>query len=80
MAHPLWRPREKAKVDSVWKAVYQRALGDLPIVFSTASYERYGASSTPTFVFIDRKGIVRRYTPTRLTEAEIDRTLTELMR
>lgn len=77
---PAKRPREKAKVDSVWKAVYQRGLGDLPIVFSTASYERYGASSTPTFVFIDRKGIVRRYTPTRLTEAEFDRTLTELIR
>ena len=74
------RPREKAKVDSVWKAVYQQGLGDLPIVFSTASYERYGASSTPTFVFIDRKGVVRRYTPTRLTEAEFDRTLAELLR
>lgn len=74
------RPREKAKVDSVWKAVYQKGLGSLPIVMSTASYERYGASSTPTFVFIDRKGIVRRYTPTRLTEAEFDRTLTELVR
>jgi len=74
------QPREKAKVDSVWKAVYRTGLGDLPIVMSTASYERYGASSTPTFVFIDREGIVRRYTPTRLTEAEFDRTLTELLR
>ncbi len=74
------RPREKAKVDSVWKAVYQKGLGNLPIVMSTASCERYGASSTPTFVFIDRKGIVRRYTPTRLTEAEFDRTLAELTR
>lgn len=40
---------------------------------------RYGGSSTPTFVFIDRKGIVRRYTPTRLTEEELDRTVRELL-
>lgn len=32
---------------------------------------RYGVSATPTFVFIDRQGIVRSYTPTRLTEAEL---------
>jgi thioredoxin-related protein len=37
--------------------------------------ERYGGSSTPTFVFIDRSGIVRFYTPTRLTEEAFDRAL-----
>jgi thiol-disulfide isomerase/thioredoxin len=68
------RVREKAGIDSVWKAVYSD-VGTIPIVISTASGERYGGSSTPTFVFIDREGIVRRYTPTRLTEAEFDRTL-----
>jgi thiol-disulfide isomerase/thioredoxin len=73
------RPREKARVDSVWKADY-RDMGKTPIVLSTVSDERYGGSSTPTFVFIDRKGIVRRYTPSRLTEAELDRTLSELVR
>lgn len=73
------RPREKARVDSVWKADY-REMGAIPIVLSTASDERYGGSSTPTFVFIDRAGIVRRYTPTRLTEAEFDRTLSALVR
>jgi len=71
------RTREKAQVDSVWKTVYAD-LGTVPIVISTASMERYGGSSTPTFVFVDRAGIVRRYTPTRLTEAELDRTLEAL--
>lgn len=71
--------REKARVDSVWKAVYAD-VGRAPIVISTASMERYGGSSTPTFVFLDRAGIVRRYTPTRLTEAEIERTLAPLVR
>lgn len=73
------RVREKARVDSVWNADY-RDLSAVPIVLSTASAERYGGSSTPTFVFIDRAGIVRRYTPTRLTEAEFDRTLSVLTR
>ena len=73
------RMQEKTRVDSVWKADYQ-GVGSVPIVFSTASMERYGVSSTPTFVFVDREGLVRRYTPTRLTEAELDRTLQTLTR
>jgi thiol-disulfide isomerase/thioredoxin len=72
------RSREKGKIDSVWTAVYS-GLGRVPLVISTASMERYGGSSTPTLVFIDRSGIVRRYTPTRLTEAELDRTLARLL-
>ena len=73
------RAREKARVDSMWKAVYSD-VGTVPVVFSTASMERYGGSSTPTFVFVDRAGIVRRYTPTRLTEAEMERTVGTLLR
>lgn len=76
---PPGRAAEKARVDSVWRAVYAD-VGTAPIVLSTASMERYGGSSTPTFVFIDRAGIVRRYTPTRLTEAEFDRTLERLVK
>lgn len=71
------RAHEKAEMDSVWKAVYAD-MGTVPIVISTASMERYGGSSTPTFVFLDSAGIVRRYTPTRLTEAELERTLEAL--
>ena len=73
------RMAEKARVESVWKDVYAD-VGTVPIVFSTASMERYGGWSTPTFVFVDRTGIVRRYSPTRLTDAEVDRTLMTLVR
>jgi hypothetical protein len=38
----------------------------------TASRQGRG-SSTPTFVFVDRAGTVSRYTPTRLTEVDLDR-------
>ena len=68
------RAAEKARVDSVWKAVYAD-VGAIPVVISTASMERYGGSSTPTFVFVDRAGIVRWYTPTRLTDEEFERAL-----
>ena len=73
------RVKEKARVDSVWKAVYPE-VGTIPIVFSTASMERYGGSSTPTWVFVDRAGVVRRYTPTRLTEEELNRSVGQLAR
>jgi cytochrome c biogenesis protein CcmG/thiol:disulfide interchange protein DsbE len=69
---------EKARVDSSWNATMAEA-GRVPIVVSDVSMERYGGSSTPTFVFIDRKGVVRRYTPTRLTEDELNRTIEALL-
>lgn len=73
------RAKEKAVVDSVWAAVYSAA-GPPSIVVSTASMERYGGSSTPTFVFIDKRGVVKRYTPTRLTEARLSGAVEELLR
>jgi cytochrome c biogenesis protein CcmG/thiol:disulfide interchange protein DsbE len=76
---PPARAREKARVDSVWTAVYA-GVGPIPRVMSTASMIEYGGSSTPTFVFIDRRGIVRRYTPYRLTEADLDRSIDAIAR
>jgi len=76
---PPARPAEKARIDSVWTAVYA-GVGAVPRVISTASMITYGVSSTPTFVFIDRKGIVRRYAPTRLTENELERSIAAITR
>jgi len=76
---PEKRATEKARADSVWKADYS-AIGSIPLVMSTASMERYGGSSTPTFVFVDRKGVVTDYTPTRLTDAELERRLAAIVR
>ena len=73
------RATEKARVDSVWKADYV-GVGAIPLVMSTASMERYGGSSTPTFVFVDRKGVVRDYTATRLTDAELERRLAVILK
>lgn len=73
------RVKEKARIDSVWHTVYS-GVGEVPMIISTASVEEYGGSSTPMFIVIDRNGIVRRYTPTRLTEEELDRTIELLLR
>lgn len=73
------RAAEKARVDSVWTAVYS-GLGPIPRAFSTASMERYGGSATPTYVFIDRKGIVRDYSPTRLSDAALESRLAAVLR
>ena len=73
------RAKEKAVVDSVWKAAYA-PVGPPSIVVSTASMERYGGSSTPTFVFIDKRGVVKGYTATRLTEARLAGAVEDLLR
>ncbi|MEQ1834156.1 MAG: TlpA disulfide reductase family protein [Candidatus Eisenbacteria bacterium] len=75
------RGAETARADSVWAAVYASAdgLGGVPRVLSEASMIEYGASATPTFVFIDRKGIVRRYTPTRLSETELEQAVAAIL-
>ncbi len=41
---------------------------------------RYGVSATPTFVFIDRKGVVRSYLPYRLTAERLSREIDALLR
>ncbi len=72
-------PGEKARLDSTWTRDYP-ALGATSIVIGDAAMEAYGGSSTPTLAFIDRKGIVRRYTPTRLTEEELEKAIALALR
>jgi cytochrome c biogenesis protein CcmG/thiol:disulfide interchange protein DsbE len=69
---------EQKRIDEQWRTTYKAApVAGVPV--SEAAMIQYGASATPTFVVIDRKGAVRFYSPTRLTEqrlaAEIDKVL-----
>jgi thiol-disulfide isomerase/thioredoxin len=75
---PATPEEEKAQVDKVWKEVYS-GLDGAQVVINTAAMERYGVSATPTFALVDRKGIVRLYTPTRLSEAEMSRRIEEVL-
>ena len=77
------RTVESSRADSVWTAFYSgpaAGLREVPRVVSTASMIEYGISATPTFVFIDRLGLVRRYTPTRLSEAELELAVADIVR
>lgn len=75
---PMTPAEETAKVQSVWKESYA-ALADVPVVIDHDAMIRYGASATPSFALVDRGGIVRHYTATRLSEAELSRRIEELL-
>jgi thiol-disulfide isomerase/thioredoxin len=49
-------------IDSVRRRYYA-VLGDMPVPVSKQNFDRYGASTTPTLVLVDRGGIVRLYHP-----------------
>jgi len=70
--------QEDAKIATVWKESYA-GLGDTPRPLSDAIMLRYGVSSTPTLVLIDRKGIVRMYRPYRMSDAELSRQIDSLL-
>ena len=73
------RSEVKQKIEKSWKEVY--ALPDsVSAPISDEAMLRYGVSATPTFVFIDRKGTVVRYSPTRMTEARLSSAIEEVMR
>jgi thiol-disulfide isomerase/thioredoxin len=69
---------ETARIETVWKDLYA-GLDGVPAVIDTETMVRYGVSATPTFVLVDRKGIVRLYAPTRLSEAELSRRIDEVL-
>jgi thiol-disulfide isomerase/thioredoxin len=54
-------------------------LKDMPVPVSVANHERYGVSTTPTNVIVDRQGNVRLYRPGQMTEAELEAALAPLL-
>jgi thiol-disulfide isomerase/thioredoxin len=75
---PMTPDEEKVQIAKVWAETY-KGLEDVPIALSTDAMVRYGVSATPTLVLVDRKGLVRVYTPTRLSEAELTRRIDALL-
>lgn len=49
-------------IDSIRKQYYA-ALSSMPVPVSKLNFDRYGASTTPTLVLINRRGIVTMYHP-----------------
>lgn len=69
---------ERARIAEVLAESYA-GFEAIPVPVSEAAMVRYGASATPTLVLIDRAGRVRLYTPTRMSEAELERRIEELL-
>ena len=69
---------EREAIAKEW-ASFPASLSTVPVPVDEETMVRYGASATPTFVLIDRRGVVRLYAPTRLTEAELSRRIEELL-
>jgi thiol-disulfide isomerase/thioredoxin len=63
--------RETAYIDSIRKQFYS-ALAAMPAPVSEENFAAYGASTSPTLVFIDRQGIVRVYHPGAMSSAELE--------
>jgi thiol-disulfide isomerase/thioredoxin len=61
---------EKPYIEQI-RGQFYAPLSDMPAPLSNANFARYGASSTPTLVLVDRKGIVSWYHPGAATELEL---------
>ncbi|MDP9112950.1 MAG: TlpA family protein disulfide reductase [Acidobacteriota bacterium] len=61
---------ETAYIEQVRRAYYSSVI-EAPVKVSEANFTRYGASTTPTLVLIDRAGIVRLYHPGAMTYADL---------
>lgn len=75
---PQTPAEEKPEIEKTWKELYP-GLDGVPTVIDAETLVRYGVSATPTFALVDRKGIVRMYTPTRLSEAELSKRIEEVL-
>jgi len=63
--------------------VFERYYSSIPNVrvpLDSANFDRFGASTTPTIVLVDRRGIVRLYHPGLMDEASLRSALLPLLR
>jgi thiol-disulfide isomerase/thioredoxin len=78
---PAGPQAELQYIDSV-RRQYYAALSDMPVPVSKVNFDRYGASTTPTLVLIDRRGMVAMYHPGVLSydelRAEIEKVIAPL--
>jgi thiol-disulfide isomerase/thioredoxin len=72
-------PDEEFRYMETVRDKYYPFLAGVPVPVSVANHQRYGVSSTPTVVLLDRQGIVRLYHPGSLTEDELEGKLRPLL-
>jgi thiol-disulfide isomerase/thioredoxin len=65
-------------IDQVRQQFYPVLAGQ-PVPMSEANHLRYGVSTTPTLVLVDRAGVIRLYNPGRLTMEQLEPKITALL-
>jgi thiol-disulfide isomerase/thioredoxin len=70
-AEPASAEDERRYIDQI-RQQYYPVLAGQPVPLSEANHVRYGVSSTPTLVLVDRGGIVRLYNPGRLSMDQLE--------
>jgi thiol-disulfide isomerase/thioredoxin len=70
---------EKQYIEQVRRRYYA-ALADMPVPLSEANFLAYGASTTPTLILIDTKGVVRFYHPGAASESELSARIQAILR
>lgn len=76
---PEARAAEKGRIETAWSDVYNLA-EVAPVLISDEAMLRYGVSATPTFAGLDSRGVVRLYSPTRMTEERLGAEIEKLVR
>jgi thiol-disulfide isomerase/thioredoxin len=69
---------ETAYIEQV-RRTYYASLIDAPAPVSEENFSRYGASTTPTLVLVDRAGIVRLYHPGEMSYQELRARITAVL-
>ena len=64
-------PADELKYIEEVRRQFYTDLSDMPAPVSAQNFKNYGASTTPTLVFIDKQGIVRLYHPGKMTMEEL---------
>ena len=73
------RAAGKAEIQKTWQETYGMP-DSVAVPISDEAMRRYGVSATPTFAFVDRKGVVRQYLPFRMTEERLAAAIDELLK
>jgi len=69
---------ETRYIEQIRQTAYP-GLAGASVPLSAANHTRYGVSSTPTFVLVDREGIVRLYHPGRISEHDLEMHISRLL-
>ena len=73
------REEETRYIDTV-RNQYYAALPGMSVPLSEENFQRFGASTTPTLVLVDRQGVVRLYHPGAMPYSQLASKLAELVR